>query len=146
MIPARLAKYVQVNDSECWIWMGTVNSRGYGSVTNGHGKSMLAHRGAWEFVNGPIPDGLTVNHKCFQKRCLNTEHMELLTAGENTAHARRAIRCCPAGHDYTPENTRVNAAGHRSCRECANAQRAAARFAAALNIPTATLLPDEAAS
>jgi len=30
---------------------------------------------------------------------------------------------CPEGHEYTPENTIVNSAGRRTCRQCLNAKR-----------------------
>ncbi|KKK63955.1 hypothetical protein LCGC14_2989040 [marine sediment metagenome] len=42
----------------CWLWMGTVNRNGYGMFWDG-GRNVRAHRWAYEFCVGPIPDGLT---------------------------------------------------------------------------------------
>lgn len=115
--------------SGCHVWLGAIQTNGYGSVTDGHGGTILAHRAAWEAEHGPIPDGLTVDHLCFNRRCVNTEHMELVSASENRARAARMKRYCPRGHEYTPENTSRNGAGHRYCRECANAAQRAKRAA-----------------
>ncbi len=119
-LPPHLAKRVQVNPSPCWSWIGGSQTKGYGSLTDGNGGTMLAHRAAWEAAYGPIPDGLTVNHICRNHLCVRPDHLELQTAGDNLRHARNAIPVCPAGHEYDDENTIVNRHGHRSCRACAN--------------------------
>lgn len=109
----------------CHVWLGAIQSKGYGSVGDGQGGTTLAHRMAWVAQHGPIPNGLTIDHLCFNKRCVNVEHMELVTPAENIARAKRMKAYCPLGHEYTPENTYRNGAGHRYCREChLTAQRA----------------------
>lgn len=68
---------------DCLIWQGRVNpSCGYGQRTV-KGKVVYAHRHAWEQVHGPIPDEMTVDHLCEQKLCINVEHMELCSRGDN---------------------------------------------------------------
>lgn len=116
-ISPRVSSRTVVNLTPCWTWTGATTSKGYGCLSDGH-RTVLAHRLAWESVNGPIPDGLTVNHRCMNKRCVNPEHLELLTPGDNLRHGRGMRTHCPAGHEYDLLNTRVNANGHRSCREC----------------------------
>lgn len=69
----------------CWLWTGALNSRGYGHFGVGS-RVVRAHRWAYEHFVGPIPEGLTVDHLCEQKRCVNPEHMEAVTPEEN--HAR----------------------------------------------------------
>lgn len=118
---------IHVNRSGCHQWLGAVQSSGYGSVSDGNGGSALAHRVAWETANGPIPNGLTVDHLCRNKLCVNVDHMELVTRGENAARAHRAKTHCPRGHEYTAENTLTNTRGGRYCRECYNAARRTAR-------------------
>lgn len=86
---ARFRAMVRVDESGCHLWTGTVQTRGYGSFCKGGaGRNMLAHRFAWELERGPIPDGLTVDHTCFNKRCQNVAHMELVTREENSRRAR----------------------------------------------------------
>jgi predicted XRE-type DNA-binding protein len=47
------------------------------------GKLKMLHRIEWEKTHGPIPDGFEVNHKCKNRGCSNTNHMELLTKSEH---------------------------------------------------------------
>lgn len=43
----------------------------------------------WTFVNGDVPSGMVVAHTCNNKSCINTNHMYLCTAEENSSHAAR---------------------------------------------------------
>lgn len=89
-LPPRIQEKVTVHPiSDCWEWRGARNGRGYGSVTNGLGSSALAHRVAYEALVGPIPAGLTIDHLCRNKVCLNAAHMEPVTREENS---RRQVR------------------------------------------------------
>ena len=107
--------------SECWEWLGAVNPSGYGSFA-GIGRTISAHRQAWELEHGPISEGMTVDHTCFNIRCVNTAHLRLLTASENARNQRSARKThCSRGHEYTTENTYLRPAGvsgRRDCRTC----------------------------
>src|SRR5699024_9789742 len=48
---------------DCLIWTGA-KTGGYGSIRV-DGRAMGAHRYAWERENGPVPDGLVVDHYLF---------------------------------------------------------------------------------
>jgi DNA-directed RNA polymerase specialized sigma subunit len=45
----------------------------------------MLHRLEWEKVNGPIPDGHNINHKCKNRECANVNHLEVLTLSEHAA-------------------------------------------------------------
>lgn len=62
----------------CWIWWGARGRSGYGNFGVGK-KTYLAHRAAYELVNGPIPEGLDLDHLCRNKRCVNPSHLEPVT-------------------------------------------------------------------
>ena len=63
-------------DGGCRLWLGSVNSKGYGRVRV-QGKLCLAHRVAYELSKGEIPPGARVLRICNNKLCCNPIHMEL---------------------------------------------------------------------
>ena len=69
-------------DGECLAWVGNVDRYGYGVLRAG-GKLVRVHRYAWERVNGPIPDGLHVDHTCYRRNCVNVAHLRLVTNDQN---------------------------------------------------------------
>jgi hypothetical protein len=114
-------KWIGEPNSGCWIWLGATAGRGYGYMTV-NSKNIYAHRFSYEYFIGPIPDGMTVDHQCNNPYCVNPGHLHLLTAVENLQRHFAAISHCPAGHEYTPENTHIaiepNGHRHRRCRAC----------------------------
>jgi len=45
------------------------------------------HRVSWEIHNGPIPEGMSVLHKCDNTICTNPEHLYLGTQTQNMQDA-----------------------------------------------------------
>lgn len=121
---------VLVMPDGCWEWQGIKNAYGYGVITTGstsYGtvRRFMAHRLAWEFLRGPIPDGLQMDHLCRNRGCVNPDHLEPVTQHENllrgnTIPARNAAKThCAKGHAYDEANTRRDKkTGARICRAC----------------------------
>jgi hypothetical protein len=84
------------------------------------GKRVLryAHRVMYEHLVGPIPDGMQLDHLCRNRMCVNPDHLEPVTARENTRRATALITACPSGHAYDDQNTALTPEGRRYCREC----------------------------
>ena len=76
---------------ECWVWTGYRNRQGYGNFSvrgeNNTFTSTRAHRYAWQLVNGDIPTGMFVCHRCDTPSCVRPDHMFLGTQKDNLRDA-----------------------------------------------------------
>lgn len=69
-------------ETGCLLWLGYLTPDGYGSF-NFRGKSVRAHRVAWELENGKIPDGMVLMHVCDVPSCVRVSHLKLGTQIDN---------------------------------------------------------------
>lgn len=112
-----------IPDGDCLIWQGAVQTKGYGSVSAGRkGATQLAHRAIYEATFGTIPAGMTVDHICRTKLCMNVAHMEIVTRGENSRRKLAAQTTCKYGHPLSGDNVRMkcrrNGWTYRVCITC----------------------------
>ena len=79
---------------ECWLWTGAKLKSGYGKFGKG-GKYdgwELAHRAAYEMFVGPIPEGHTVDHLCWNPSCVRPSHLQAVTPQANSENRRGAMK------------------------------------------------------
>ena len=124
----RMQRYT-VSPSGCWEWSGSRSKEGYGLL---HARGCrLAHRYFWIELRGVIPAGLTIDHTCRNRCCVNPDHLELVTLWENVLRGNTLARSnaskthCSKGHAFSRSNTAKTAKGRgRICITCRNeAQR-----------------------
>ena len=115
----------KVDKSEgCWLWTAHRNQKGYGIFWFSKPKrGVSAHRFAYELASGPIPDGLQLDHLCRNPTCVRPDHLEPVTALENTRRGRKGVlyTACAQGHAMTSSNTLVHNTKRgvsRKCRQC----------------------------
>lgn len=116
-----------VHLGRCWIWTAfRTRDFGYGLFIDG-AKHYPAHRYAYLYEIGPIPEGLELDHLCSNPRCVRPSHLEPVTHQENmrrsmnqSAQQARQTHCL-RGHPFNEENTfyqRRGSSWHRRCRAC----------------------------
>lgn len=124
-LPDRIARKIVIDPlSGCWTWTGYRTPEGYGHV-KWLGKTESIHRVVFTELEGPIPEGLTLDHVkargCTSNACCWPAHLEPVTPAENskrlTVNCYRDRDSCDNGHEYTPQNTYVWR-GWRQCRAC----------------------------
>ena len=111
---------------DCWEWAGAINPNGYG-VFGLNGKNIGAHRFAYEDLVETIPDGMHIDHMCKYRRCVNPDHLQIVTPGDNVRLGAAAVRRtqqaksathCKNGHERTGDNLYESPNGSRVCRKC----------------------------
>lgn len=119
----------KVDVGVCWLWTASVRPDGYGQFRDAELRTVvLAHRYVYELLVGPIPDGLTLDHLCRVRHCVNPDHLEPVTRRINiqrgfspsTTNAKRTM--CAKGHPLSGKNLYIRPggrkAGMRTCRTC----------------------------
>ena len=124
-VEQRIVADMELGPRGCWVFTGPRDENGYGRIKVG-GRSVRTHRLMFEHHKGGIPYGLRVLHECDNPPCCNPAHLRLGTQLDNIADATRKRRMrgrgawthCLRGHEFTIENTIIQANGARCCRTC----------------------------
>lgn len=104
----------------CWEWNPAPEGE-YGRFWFNK-RVTLAHRVAYQLLIGPIPEGLVIDHLCRNPRCVNPDHLEPVSMGENSLrgqHPRFVVKRtgrCAEGHDM--RDAYVTNRGLHRCRPC----------------------------
>jgi len=124
-LPDRIERKISPEpNTGCWLWAGGDAGEGYGASYHNK-KVKRAHIVVYELLVGPVPQGLTLDHTCRVRCCVNPDHLEPVTRvvnimrgeGACAKHARKTH--CPQGHEYTRENTQLWKT-YRYCKACHN--------------------------
>lgn len=110
----------------CHIWLGAVDRRGYGKITIG-GRTVAAHRVAYEAANGPIPAGLNLCHRCDLPACINPDHLRPGTQLENIKDMHRKGRAALGERTNTAKLTAGKVRGIRFLASLGRPQNVMAR-------------------
>lgn len=126
----------------CWRWTAGRTGAGYGAFYPTE-QQVGAHVWSYRTFVGVIADGLVVDHLCGNRECVNPNHLDLTTRGDNVlrsplsrAGANSRKTHCIRDHPLSGENL-IEAANsrnpelppYRSCRTCSNDRRRGARDA-----------------
>lgn len=126
-LPLRIASKIKINEvTGCWEWQAYTDPYGYGRITmSTHQVACHAHRIVYALLAAAIPEGLTLDHKCRVRHCVNPAHLEPVTNkvnvmrgfGVGAINSRKTH--CIHGHEFDAMNTmHIPSNGQRTCREC----------------------------
>lgn len=114
--------------SGCIEWTACLDRDGYGVFQvkdRGRVTLLAAHRVAFVLEHGQVPEGMTIDHKCENRKCVNGKHLQALTRTDNTRKSSKNPAVlnsrkthCLAGHEFDWSNTYIDPAGGRQCRKC----------------------------
>lgn len=120
-----ISKRIFIDDSQCWNWQGHITDKCY-SVISVMDHQYYGHRLSFAVFIGVIPENLTIDHLCKNRKCINPTHMEVVTRAENalrgeSSPAQNARKLfCKRGHVLQPiqEHRRDNNSAKRHCPIC----------------------------
>jgi hypothetical protein len=84
--------------TKCLAWQASVRSESnpYGNFWWGS-RTVYAHRVAYELAYGEIPDGMVVDHRCWNPRCVNPDHLRLATRKQNNENLSQVPKNSTSG-------------------------------------------------
>lgn len=92
------AKYEIDPISGCYNWTAAKYKNGYAAFRHNTKKTCCSHRWIYEYLNGPIPEGLEVRHMCHNRSCVNPEHLLLGTHQDNMDDMVKSGRSIKLAH------------------------------------------------
>ncbi|GHH09246.1 hypothetical protein GCM10008023_05660 [Sphingomonas glacialis] len=82
-LPEKLQRF-SISENGCWNWNGSLWAKSARPrYWDGNGKWRCAYRAIYAALAAPIPEGLTLDHLCMNKACVNPGHLEPVSMVEN---------------------------------------------------------------
>ncbi len=101
----------------CLEWQDAKDRDGYGRTKS----RQLAHRAVYEAEVGPIPEGLTLEHRCRNRSCVNPRHLKPVKWAEQHRmklwRVRARVKVLDCGCRWE-EQGRLTPQGGKVCRKC----------------------------
>lgn len=110
-------------NSGCMLWLGAINSSGYGQLWNGSRPEQV-HRLIYKAQVGEIRSGEEIDHLCRVRCCVNPKHLECVSHRENMRRSNSVMGAnsrkthCKRGHVLAGRNLSITKSGSRQCRTC----------------------------
>lgn len=109
----------------CHPWTASTDTHGYGHF-HAEGRLMIANRWLMEHLLGRrLTRDEHVLHHCDNPPCCNPGHLyigdhfqNMQDKVERGRHHNSSVTHCPAGHEYSTDNTYTDPKGKRCCRIC----------------------------
>ena len=93
-------EHVDISEEGCWLFNRAKNTAGYGVVKITNGPIQFVHRLVYEAEYGRLTEGQILDHLCRNRACCNPEHIEVVTAEQNSVRGH---------HDYRRDSARMSA-------------------------------------
>jgi hypothetical protein len=106
--PEQRIRRMTERSSGCWLWLGAVDSSGYG-IMSVDGRVRLVHRVAWKLAGRSLTPGKMLCHTCHTRRCCNPDHLYEGTHADNMKDMSVANRAGAAKTSWTERHEMVAA-------------------------------------
>lgn len=113
-LPHHIRRNIGPGANGCWLWLRSLSSDGYGWASLDD-RTSQAHRLVYTLIVGDVPAGLVLDHLCRVRHCVNPEHLEPVTPGENLRRSGltpAGMTRCAKGHELSDWH------GQRRCLTC----------------------------
>lgn len=95
-LPKRISDKFRIAADGCWMWTASFGTEGYGQV-HYEKPAQRAHRVVYMLLVGTIPDGAQLDHTCFNRACVNPDHLRPVTHKQNHEHLQGAYSNSKSG-------------------------------------------------
>ncbi len=104
-IDARIRACIQIvpagYETPCWLWTGADSGNGRGGGyprMKLNSRTVAVHIVSFVNVHGYVPANKQIDHRCRNRRCVNPDHLEMVTPKRNAMRREEARRfkCSPS--------------------------------------------------